>query len=79
MKKRKELDFEENPVCLEPGDGLILTEEDGKGVEREILRDIIDRKMILTKAVTFDVEESDGLDGVGIGGAFIEGGAMEKS
>ena len=72
MKKRREVSLGKNPIYVEPGDGLILSEETG-GKEREILRDEVGRKMIITKAVTFDVEGSDGLGGTGIGGAFIEG------
>ena len=72
MKKRREVSLGKNPIYVEPGDSLILSEETG-GEEREILRDEVGRKMIITKAVTFDVEGSDGLGGTGIGGAFIEG------
>ena len=71
MKKRREVSFGKKPIYVEPGDELTLAEKTG-GEEREILMDIIDRKMVLTKAVTFDVEGSDGLGGIGIGGAFIE-------
>ena len=71
MKKRREVSFGKKPIYVEPGDSLTLSEET-EGEEREILEDEIDRKMIITKAVTFDIEESDDLGGTGIGGAFIE-------
>ena len=71
MKKRREVSLGKKPIYVEPGDELTLAEKNG-GIEREILTDIIDRKMIITKAVTFDIEESDDLGGTGIGGAFIE-------
>ena len=71
MKKRREVSFEKKPIYVEPGDSLTLSEET-EGEEREILEDEIDREMIITKAVTFDIEGSDDLGGIGIGGAFIE-------
>jgi len=38
----------------------------------DLLTKTVDREMSITKLVIFDVEESDGLGGTGIGGAFIE-------
>lgn len=58
------LDYVEQYVAK---DGTIVGEN-----RIPVLKDEIKVPMKLTKGVIFDVEESDNLGGIGIGGAFIQ-------
>lgn len=55
------------PIQVSLGDSIALYENG-----QLVLKDVIDRSMIITEAVTFDVEKGDFEGAVdGIGGAFL--------
>lgn len=79
MKIRTESKFG-CPITVQPGDTIALHHQRDYIFKGEIIRtettkvleSEIKSKRVFTKGVIFDIEESDGLGGTGIGGAFIQ-------
>jgi hypothetical protein len=71
---RKGLDLAKNPIYVLPGDRLVLSHKDEKGVTRELVNEEIGRRMKIVEAVTFDAKYKDSESGEeqdAIGGAFL--------
>jgi len=82
MKIRKVYKYRD-PIACKPGDtiqGEIRLWNDATGELLKVIatpEEAIGRPMLLDRFITFDVEESDGFGGVGIGGVFLEQGSQE--